>query len=137
MFHSLSAFDHLSSLSSETFDCEGERLEEYAIAVSRMYYNCEGPTDTTSQWIRNRLDVIAETVLGRYPSQGGLSPGRKLEIIAHVLSQEMHFTGNDDYYDYQNSLLLSALQRKRSIPLTLAIITNVLEGDLVFIYLCL
>lgn len=123
MFSCLSALDNVSRLSNETFECEGQRLEEYAIGVSRIYYDCEGPTDTTSQWIRERLDSIAETIRARFPSQGALSPDGKFAIMDQVFFQEMKFKGNtDDYFNYQNSLLHSALQRTTGIPMTLAII---------------
>ena len=123
MFSCLSALDNLSRLSNETFDCEGQRLEEYAIAVSRIYYDCEGPTDTTSRWIRERLDSIAETIRAHFPSHDDLSLNQQFEIMDQIFFHEMQFTGNtNDYYDYQNSLLHSALQRMTGIPMTLAII---------------
>jgi regulator of sirC expression with transglutaminase-like and TPR domain len=67
--------------------------------------------------------LIAETIRAHFPSQGELSPDEKFEIMDQVFFQEMQFTGNtNDYYEYQNSLLHSALQRKTAIPMTLAII---------------
>jgi hypothetical protein len=79
MLPCLSALEHFYGLTRQTFDCEGERLEEYIIGVSRMYYGCDGPADITSQWIRARLDFIANIIRDRFPSQQELSTDQSLK----------------------------------------------------------
>jgi hypothetical protein len=60
MSHTRSAFDHFSSLPSETYDCEGGPLAECVIGVSRFFYDFDGPTDATSLRIRENLNATAE-----------------------------------------------------------------------------
>jgi len=107
-----------------TFEDEGEKMEEYAIAVSSIFY-CDGRTlaDMAADSIRLQLDEIADEVRRRCPLERRLALEDVLECFNQVFFEEMNFHGNyEDYYDYRNSLIHSTLERKMGIPLTLAIL---------------
>jgi regulator of sirC expression with transglutaminase-like and TPR domain len=101
----------------------GKELEEYVITSSRMFYDLSsGCRDTTSDWIRQQLDEIADMVKARFPPEDLTTP-EKLDILNTVFFDELNFGGNtDNYYDFQNSLLHVALQLRTGIPMTLAVI---------------
>jgi hypothetical protein len=122
IFHCVSAFEDLIRLRNQKFECEGERLEEYFIGVSRMFYDCNGPTDTTSQWIREKLDEIAEAVRRHFPSDGEPSQVEKQEIMIHILGEKVGFSVFQDQADFECLLLPSLLQRKELSPSTLTIL---------------
>lgn len=108
--------------STDDDDDAGKKLEEFVITSSRMFFDLKhGPSDTTSAWIREQLDDIASMIKERFTKD--ISTTEKLELLNHVFFDELGFAGNtDDYYDFQNSLLHVALQRRTGIPMTLAII---------------
>ena len=98
-------------------------LEEYVIASSRMFFDVkDGPSDTTSAWVRQELEDIAAVVRQRL-SQEDPSTEEQLEALNHVFFDQLQFSGNtDDYYDFHNSLLHTSLRRRTGIPMTLAIL---------------
>ncbi len=77
--------------------------------------------------MRDPLDAMAQTVRRRIESLPLSSSSKREEIIVETLNtvffQQEGFSGNTfGYYEFENSLLYMALQRKRAIPLTLAIL---------------
>jgi len=68
------------------------------------------PTVDVDEWLR-MLDRLAEGVAG-------------LEALRRRLFRELGLRGDTDtYYDPANSLLHRVLQRRRGIPITLAVVT--------------
>jgi hypothetical protein len=53
-----------------------------------MLYDCDGPADTSSQWIRAHLDEIAAFIQTRFPSHDESFKVEKLDIIIRDLSEE-------------------------------------------------
>lgn len=103
-------------------DNPGQELEEYVIASSRMFFTINGPAETTSNWIRKQLDEIATKVRKRFP-RDDLTVEEKLDAINLVFFDELNFTGNhDNYYEFNNSMLHKALERRTGIPMTLAVL---------------
>jgi regulator of sirC expression with transglutaminase-like and TPR domain len=97
-------------------------LEDYNIKLGllcgdEVYRNYEH----RAQDIRSQLDALA----ARVPSDL-TDLAVKVKVLNRVLFEEQGFAGNaQDYYDYHNSLLDSALERKKAIPMTLAIVYKI------------
>jgi hypothetical protein len=88
-----------------------------------MFYDCSGLTDTTSQWIREKLDEIAEVVQRRFLSHGEISQVEKQEIMIDVLGEEENgFSVSEDQADFECLFLPSLLQRKELSLSTLMIL---------------
>lgn len=68
----------------------------------------------------SRLDEMAEAVAAKRP---GLSATLRYEALRDVLVGEYRLTGNQkNYHDPQNSYLNRVLDRRRGIPITLAVV---------------
>lgn len=68
-----------------------------------------------------RLDAMAATLKGRL--RADISPADTIVALNRFLFDEQGFTGNDaDYYDPRHSFLNEVLDRKRGIPITLALV---------------
>ena len=97
-------------------------LEEFAIASSRMFFDIkEGPNDTTATWIRKELDDIGALVRQRLSEDP--STEERLEVLNSVFFDQLEFKGNNEnYYDFENSMLHTSLRRRMAIPMTLAVL---------------
>lgn len=100
-------------------------LEDFAIASSSMFFEVKnGPNESTSAWIRQQLDQIATKIKQRFPSEE-ISAQEKLDLLNTVFFDELKFTGNtENYYDFNNSMLHKALERRTGIPMTLGEFRN-------------
>ncbi|GAX24106.1 F-box protein 21 [Fistulifera solaris] len=101
-----------------------ERLEQLAIQASLLacndaYRNFE---QFAEEAIRAPLEAMAQKVRERLAGRSATT-AQTIETLHQVFFFEEGFTGNaDDYYNIENSFLNFALQRKRAIPMTLAIL---------------
>lgn len=114
-----------------------DNLEECVILTSKIFYQLDKEDtlgDTKSQWIRNEFDRIANKV--REHADGicfdehapEMNIAQKIRAVHKVLffggdELSLAFTGNvENYYECDNSLLHVTLERRKAIPMTLAII---------------
>lgn len=96
-------------------------LEECIITVNRTFCDIDGPVDTTSSWIRQQLDTLANTIQDQFPPDGDPSPELKLEIMKQVFSEKeyetreaslnepsnyLHWALKNNVFDRLNYLLL-------------------------------
>jgi regulator of sirC expression with transglutaminase-like and TPR domain len=106
---------------------EDERdLAEFLDAVRRndlvaALFAIEGTPPTARRPAEAVLDAAASAV--RRHKAGTRSSFQKARLLAHVLSEEMGFAGDeDDYYDPRNVLLGPLLERRRGMPILLSVL---------------
>src|SRR5512141_1069009 len=106
---------------------EDEReLAEFLDAVRRndlvgALFSIEGTPPAARRAAEAVLDAAASAVRKR--RAGTRSSFQKARLLAHVLSEEMGFAGDeDDYYDPRNVLLGPLLERRRGMPILLSIL---------------
>lgn len=76
-----------------------------------------------------RLDRLAEQV--RDAAGGDLTASGRLDALADALVYQEGFTGDiKDYYDPRNAYLQTALDRRKGLPITLAVIWLDVAGQL-------
>ena len=100
----------------------GAELEEYAITSSRMFFDIkDGPNDNTAAWIRKELEDIGALVRERLSEDPNTE--ERLEALNNVFFDQLQFKGNNEnYYDFENSMLHTSLRRRMAIPMTLAVL---------------
>jgi regulator of sirC expression with transglutaminase-like and TPR domain len=111
--------------SDEAIPSPGERLEEVCLLVTALFRDVPETTlrDTTAETVRTRLQELAHTMERQFTE--GMSLATKVDRVDEVFFRNpaTRFSGNvEDYYDYRNSLLDVALQRRQAIPMTLALL---------------
>jgi regulator of sirC expression with transglutaminase-like and TPR domain len=118
--------DLVNSIHLQRPASSAERMEELAILASLLacndaYRNFE---QFAEEAIRAPLEAMAQTVRERFAGRSAAATTAQIiETLHQVFFFEQGFTGNtDDYYDIENSFLHIGLQRKRAIPMTLAIL---------------
>jgi regulator of sirC expression with transglutaminase-like and TPR domain len=97
---------------------EDERipLDRAALIIARTEY-----PDLDVEHYLQRLDQLAGRVKARLPRVA--DPGDTIAALNAVLFEEEGFRGNrENYYDPRNSFLNDVLERKRGIPITLALV---------------
>ena len=100
-----------------------EILERYAILINRIQLS---PPElmkgsNVGDAIVARLDRLAQDC--RQVLEEGMRLEEQIARVKDFLVNEKGFVGNsDDYYNYRNSLLDCALETKKGIPITLAIL---------------
>ena len=95
---------------------EGINLAEAALVIASEEY---GDLDIPAYLAR--LDAMAATLKHRL--RADISPADTIIALNRFLFDEHGFSGNAvDYYDPRNSFLNEVLDRKRGIPLTLALV---------------
>ena len=108
---------------------EHDRLEGYAVWSSLLFANTSFRNfEQQAQLIRQQLDEIADNIKRRFAMENVSAIEQKIKILNHVLlEEEGAFVGNrENYYDHHNSLLSSCLERRKGIPLTLAILYKII-----------
>lgn len=89
-------------------------LAEAALAIAAAEY----PQLTPEPWLA-RLDALAE----RVPADLQASPFLNIEALNRVLFEQEKFAGNEEEYDDpRNSFLNDVLERKKGLPILLALI---------------
>jgi regulator of sirC expression with transglutaminase-like and TPR domain len=111
----------------ELWSREDERdLSEFLEAVRRedlvgALFSIEGTPQAARRSGEAVLDAAAHAVRER--AAGARSSFQKARLLAHVLSEELGFSGDaDDYYDPRNVLLGPLLERKRGMPILLSVV---------------
>ena len=111
----------------ELWSREDERdLTEFLDAVRRddlvgALFAIEGTPTAARRLAEGVLDEAAAAVRER--AAGTRSSFQKARLLAHVLAEELGFSGDeDDYYDPRNVLLCSLLERRKGMPILLSIL---------------
>ena len=111
----------------ELWSREDERdLSEFLEAVRRedlvgSLFSIEGTPPAARRSGEAVLDAAAHAVRER--AAEARSSFQKARLLAHVLSEELGFSGDaDDYYDPRNVLLGPLLERKRGMPILLSVV---------------
>jgi regulator of sirC expression with transglutaminase-like and TPR domain len=111
----------------ELWSREDERdLSGFLEAVRRedlvgSLFSIEGTPPAARRSGEAVLDAAAHAVRER--TAGARSSFQKARLLAHVLSEELGFSGDaDDYYDPRNVLLGPLLERKRGMPILLSVV---------------
>lgn len=103
----------------------GERLEDACILTTTMFQpvSCTNFQDTAKENVKVKLQQIADSIKIQFTSE--MSIKTKLKIVDEAFFHQEHtcFSGNvQNYYDYRNSLLDVSLDRRKAIPMTLALL---------------
>lgn len=99
---------------------------EIDVAAAALWISAEerGGGVEVERWLR-RLDALAAELRPRLErlADGAGADLARLEELCRFLFEDHGFRGDrDDYYDPDNSLLDRVLERRRGIPLTLAVV---------------
>lgn len=109
----------------------GERLEKACILTTCMFREFDDEThlkDTTADRVKAKLHEIAEEIRRGFPTENNTAfrtTKAKLKRVHEVFFDhpDYGFAPNvSDYYDYRNSLLDVALERRKAIPMTLVLL---------------
>jgi len=97
---------------------EGKAMEEGALLLERMIH--PGREDRFDG-ARAFLDDLARRARETVPPRGSVA--RRVAALRAFLHEARGFHGNvEDYYDAENSFLTSVLERRKGIPITLALV---------------
>jgi hypothetical protein len=122
LLHCIYALQRLAALKLQAVD-DGERMEESIIAINRIFFVVQGPLDTCSPSIRNRLNEIANDIRSRFPSSNEeLPPQDKLKMLNQVLFREMEFAVDMQEESLHLWLPHACLQNRIARPLILAVL---------------
>lgn len=102
----------------------GERLEEACILTACMFRELQPASlvDTTGNFVKEQLQAVADEIQNGITEQ--MSIHSKLMRVHDVFfHSETGFSSNtSNYYDYRNSLVNISLDRRKAIPMTLALL---------------
>lgn len=108
--------EYFTTLVSESAEQEALPLTEAAIAIAQDNY----PRLDLGA-VQFELDRLAATLRARLPSDASMV--HRLRSLNHYFYKELGFQGNrNDYYDPDNTYLNRVLERRRGIPISLAIL---------------
>lgn len=108
--------EYFATLVSESAEQEALPLTEAAISIAQDNY----PRLDLGA-VQFELDRLAATLRARLP--GDASMVHRLRSLNHYFYKELGFQGNrNDYYDPDNTYLNRVLERRRGIPISLAIL---------------
>ena len=108
--------DYFATLVSPPDDGEDIPLTEAALAIAQDAYPKLDLAGT-----QFTIDRFAATLKARLPADAGQV--HKLRLLNRYFFGELGFAGNlNDYYDPDNSYLQRVLERRRGIPISLAIL---------------
>ncbi len=95
--------------------------EQIDLAKAALYIAQEAYPELAPDEYLNALDVMAEEVQDRLPSQN--YPLRIIQTINQYLYDDLEFTGNRaNYNDPRNSFLNDVIERRTGIPITLSLV---------------
>ncbi|MEO8938500.1 MAG: tetratricopeptide repeat protein, partial [Burkholderiaceae bacterium] len=107
---------YFATLVSQPDDGEDMPLTEAALAIAQDVYPRLDLAATQSD-----IDRLAATLKARLPADAGQV--HKLRLLNRYFFHELGFAGNaNDYYDPANSYLSKVLERRRGIPISLAVL---------------
>jgi regulator of sirC expression with transglutaminase-like and TPR domain len=105
--------DYFASLVAED---DGLPLTEAALALAQDPY-----PDVDVQGVLSSLDALAARLARKIEADA--DPVQKLEALNQFFYDELGFAGNlNDYYDPDNSYLNRVLEKRRGIPISLAVL---------------
>ena len=91
-------------------------LMEAAISLAQDEY-----PDVDVQTVLDEVDQLLKRVLNRVPSDAGAL--QRLRLLNQFFFDDLGFAGNpNDYYDPDNSFVHATLQKRRGIPVALAVL---------------
>jgi regulator of sirC expression with transglutaminase-like and TPR domain len=112
----MNALDYFSTLVATEDPEEGIPLTEAAMALAQDVYPALDLAETQST-----IDRLAAALKSRIPADA--SGVQRLRALNNYFFTELGFTGNrNDYYDPDNSYLNRVLERRRGIPISLAVL---------------
>jgi len=95
--------------------------EDIGLAEAALWVAAEADPELDVAKYCSQLDFLAESVRGRIDASD--SDPQRVDVLNQFLFREQEFRGNaEDYYDSRNSYLNEVLDRRRGIPITLAIV---------------
>jgi regulator of sirC expression with transglutaminase-like and TPR domain len=112
----MSPLDYFTTLVSQPDDGEDIPLTEAALAIAQVV---DPKLDLATA--QSDIDRLAATLKARLPADAGQV--HKLRLLNRYFFHELGFAGNaNDYYDPANSYLSKVLERRRGIPISLAVL---------------
>jgi regulator of sirC expression with transglutaminase-like and TPR domain len=112
----MTPLDYFSTLVSPPDDGEDLPLTEAALAIAQVV---DANLDLAT--VQSDIDRLAATLKARLPADAGQV--HKLRLLNRYFFHELGFSGNaNDYYDPANSFLPKVLERRRGIPISLAVL---------------
>jgi regulator of sirC expression with transglutaminase-like and TPR domain len=112
----MTSLEYFATLVSQLDDSEDIPLTETALAIAQVV----DPTLDLAQ-AQSDIDRLAATLKARLPADSGQV--HKLRLLNRYFFHELGFAGNaNDYYDPANSYLSKVLERRRGIPISLAVL---------------
>ena len=115
-FEVLTPLEFFTTLVSDTDEESSIPLTEAAFSIAQDVYPRLDLAAAQSD-----VDRLAATLKGRLPVDA--SPVQRLRALNRYFFKELGFSGNrNDYYDPDNSYLNRVLERRRGIPISLAIL---------------
>ena len=112
----MTPLEYFATLVSTPDDGEDIPLTEAALAIAQVV----DPTLDLAT-AQSDIDRLAATLKARLPADAGQV--HKLRLLNRYFFHELGFAGNaNDYYDPANSYLSTVVERRRGIPISLAVL---------------
>ena len=112
----MTPLDYFATLVSPPDDGEDIPLTEAALSIAQ---DVDARLDLAM--VQSDIDRLAATLKARLPADAGQV--HKLRLLNRYFFHELGFAGNaNDYYDPDNSYLPRVLERRRGIPISLAVL---------------
>lgn len=112
----MTPLEYFTTLVSTPDDGEDIPLTEAALSLGQ---DIDPRLDLVT--VQSDIDRLAATLKARLPADAGQV--HKLRLLNRYFFQELGFAGNaNDYYDPANSYLSKVLERRRGIPISLAVL---------------
>ena len=112
----MTPLEYFATLVAQPDDGEDIPLTEAALAIAQ---DIEPGLDLAAA--QSQIDRLAATLKARLPADAGQV--HKLRLLNRYFFGELGFAGNaNDYYDPDNSYLPKVLERRRGIPISLAVL---------------
>jgi regulator of sirC expression with transglutaminase-like and TPR domain len=112
----MTPLEYFGTLVSPPDDGEDLPLTEAALALEQIV---DVKLDLATA--QSDIDRLAETLKRRLPADAGQV--HKLRLLNRYFFHELGFAGNaNDYYDPANSFLSKVIERRRGIPISLAVL---------------
>ena len=112
----MTPLEYFATLVAQPDDGEDIPLTEAALAIAQ---DIEPRLDLAAT--QSQIDRLAATLKARLPADAGQV--HKLRLLNRYFFHELGFAGNaNDYYDPDNSYLSKVLDRRRGIPISLAVL---------------
>ena len=112
----MTPLEYFATLVAQPDDGEDIPLTEAALAIAQ---DIEPRLDLAAT--QSKIDRLAATLKARLPADAGQV--HKLRLLNRYFFEELRFAGNaNDYFDPDNSYLPKVLERRRGIPISLAVL---------------